>query len=148
MKSIQQIIKNNPLAGWVLFIATVIAVFLLGMLASSIIERRTEAIFAYTPVVTFPENEPDNSKWGEVFPREYSSFLRTADTTFRSRYNGSALIDMLEESPEMVILWAGYSFSKDYRQGRGHYYSVEDLRNTLRTGSPRPGVPAPVPNTC
>jgi len=118
------------------------------VLASSIIERRAEAIFTYTPQITFPENEPDNGKWGEAFPREYGSYLKTADTMFRSRFNGNASIDMLEGSPEMVVLWAGYSFSKDYKQGRGHYYSVEDIRQTLRTGAPRQGVRSPMPNTC
>jgi len=48
----------------------------------------------------------------------------------------------------MAVLWAGYAFSKEYTQGRGHYHAVEDIRNTLRTGAPAAGVPAPQPNTC
>jgi len=148
MKPVKEIVKNNPLAGWVLFLLTVVVVFLLGMLASSIIERRAEAVFAYTPLLSFSENEPNSRVWGEAFPREYSSFLRTTDTTFRSRYNGSGLIDMLEEYPSMAILWAGYPFSKDYRQGRGHQHAIEDIRNTLRTGAPSGDTPSPLPNTC
>lgn len=144
MRPIHEILKDKPWLGWIIFLSTVGVVFLLGLLASSIMERRAEAVFAYTPAVTFSENEPRNSVWGELFPREYDSYMRTADTTFRSKYNGSAMVDMLEESPRMVILWAGYAFSKDYNQGRGHYYAVEDIRNTLRTG----GVPSPQPNTC
>ncbi len=144
MKSIQEILKGRPWLGWIIFLATVAIVFLLGMLASSIMERRAEAIFAYTPEVKFSADEPRSSVWGELFPREYNSYLKTADTSFRSKYNGSALVDMLEESPRMVVLWAGYGFSRDYNQGRGHYYAVEDIRNTLRTGS----VPSNQPNTC
>lgn len=144
MRPIHEILKDKPWLGWIIFLSTVGVVFLLGLLASSIMERRAEAVFAYTPAVTFSENEPRNSVWGELFPREYDSYMRTADTTFRSKYNGSAMVDMLEESPRMVVLWAGYAFSKDYNQGRGHYYAVEDIRNTLRTG----GVPSPQPNTC
>ncbi len=144
MRSIQESLKNKPWLGWVIFLATVVVVFLLGMLASSIIQRRAEAVFAYTPEVTFSENEPRNSKWGELFPREYNTYLKTADTTFRSKYNGSAKVDMLEESPRMAVLWAGYLFSRDYTQGRGHYYAIEDIQKTLRTG----GVPSPQPNTC
>ncbi|HOK25159.1 MAG TPA: ammonia-forming cytochrome c nitrite reductase [Bacteroidales bacterium] len=146
--NINELLKKKSWLGWVLFLITVVAVFFLGLLASSIIERRSEAVFAYAPQITFPPNEPDNSKWGEIFPREYNSYLKTSDTSFRSRYNGSASIDMLETNPEMVILWAGYSFSKDYRQGRGHYYSVTDIRQTLRTGTPVNDVPSPAPNTC
>jgi nitrite reductase (cytochrome c-552) len=144
MKPLQDIIKEKPWLGWVLFVLTVVIVFLLGLLASSIIERRAEAVFAYTPQITYSGFEPRSELWGENFPREYNSYLQTSDTGFRSKYNGSAMVDMLEESPRMVILWAGYSFSKDYNQGRGHYYAVEDNRNTLRTGA----VPSPMPNTC
>ena len=36
----------------------------------------------------------------------------------------------------MVILWAGYSFSRDYNTPRGHHHCIEDLRKILRTGSP------------
>jgi nitrite reductase (cytochrome c-552) len=148
MRSIQESLKEQPWLGWVIFLVTVIIVFLLGMLASSIIERRSEAIFAYTPEIKFSQFEPRNQKWGEIFPREYNSYTRTADTSFRSKYNGSAMIDMLEESPRMVVLWAGYPFSKEYSQGRGHLHAVEDIRNTLRTGAPGPGVPSPLANTC
>jgi len=148
MKSVQEQIREKPWLGWLIFIATVIVVFFLGLLASSIIERRSEAIFAYSPEIKFSQFEPRNSKWGEIFPREYNTYMKTADTSFRSKYNGSASIDMLEESPEMVVLWAGYLFSRDYSQGRGHYYAVTDIRNTLRTGAPSAGVPSPQPNTC
>jgi nitrite reductase (cytochrome c-552) len=148
MRSIQKSIKKRPWLGWLLFIITATLVFLLGMLASSIIERRTEAIFAYVPQISFSQFEPRNSKWGEIFPREYETYLKTADTSFRSKYNGNKMIDMLKESPRMPVLWAGYSFSKDYNQGRGHYYSVTDVQKTLRTGAPGPGVSSPQPNTC
>lgn len=148
MKTFTEYIKEKPWFGWVLFLITVIIVFFLGMLASSIVERRAEAIFAYTPVIDFPEWEPRNEVWGKFFPRQYQSYLRTSDTLFRSRYNGSAMIDMLKDDPRLVILWAGYPFSKDYSQGRGHYYAVTDIRKTLRIGAPDEGKPSPLPNTC
>ncbi|NJK84605.1 MAG: ammonia-forming cytochrome c nitrite reductase [Bacteroidales bacterium] len=121
---------------------------LLGLLASSIVERRTEAVFAYVPEIKYPQWEPRNEVWGANFPREYQSYLQTSDTLFRSKYNGNAMIDMLEEDPRMVVLWAGYSFSKDYTQARGHYYAIEDIRNTLRTGAPLENKPSPQPATC
>jgi nitrite reductase (cytochrome c-552) len=40
---------------------------------------------------------------------------------------------MLERDPRLAVLWAGYAFSKDYNQGRGHFHSIEDIRQTLRT---------------
>jgi len=148
MKSVQEQIREIPWLGWAIFIVTVVVVFFLGLLASSIIERRSEAIFAYSPEIKFSQFEPRNAIWGEIFPREYNTYMKTADTSFRSKYNGSAMINMLGESPELVVLWAGYLFSRDYSQGRGHFYAVTDIRNTLRTGAPVAGVASPQPNTC
>jgi len=148
MKPINEKIKKKPLLGWVLFISTIIIVFLLGLLASSIIERRAEASFVNVPKNEYSQFEPRNDVWGQNFPREYQSFLQTSDTSLRTKYNGSAMIDMLEVDPRLVVLWAGYGFSKDYNQARGHYYSVEDLRKTLRTGAPIEDKKSPMPNTC
>ncbi len=148
MKSIRQLVSDKPWIGWGLFLFTIAVVFFLGLLASSIMERRSEAVFAYTPQVRYSSFEPRNSVWGDNFPREYQSYLSTSETTFRSKYNGSEMIDMLEEDPRMVVLWAGYGFSKDYNQGRGHYYAIEDIHHTLRTGAPMEGSKSPMPNTC
>ncbi|MCW3789300.1 ammonia-forming cytochrome c nitrite reductase [Plebeiibacterium sediminum] len=148
MKSFSEQIKEKPWKGWILFLGTIIVVFLLGLLASSVVERRSEAVFAYVPKNDFSQFEPRNEKWGANFPREFESYYNTSDTTFRSKYNGSATIDELEEDPRMVVLWAGYGFSKEYNQGRGHYYAVNDVRNILRTGAPNDSVKSPMPNTC
>jgi len=148
MKSIRTLVNEHRWFGWLLFSATVVVVFLLGLLASSIMERRAEAVFAYTPQVEHSQFEPRNEVWGQNFPREYQSYLQTSDTLFRSKYNGAQMRDMLEEIPEMVVLWAGYGFSKDYTQGRGHYYAIEDIHETLRTGAPVDGRKSPMPNTC
>ncbi len=148
MNSFSNQIKQKPWQGWLLFLATLVVVFILGLLASSIMERRAEAAYAFTPQVQYDQFEPRNEIWGKNFPMEYQSYIKTADTLFRSKYNGSATIDMLEVDPRLVVLWAGYGFSKDYNQGRGHSYAVEDLRNTLRTGAPMDGEKSPMPNTC
>ena len=148
MASLTDLMKQKPWLGWLLFLVTVILVFLLGLLASSILERRAEALFAYTPKIDYPQWEPRNEIWGSNFPREYQSYLKTSDTLFRSKFNGSAMIDMLDIDPRLVVLWAGYPFAKDYSQGRGHYYSVTDIRKTLRTGAPVDGRQSPMPNTC
>ncbi|MBW6458955.1 MAG: ammonia-forming cytochrome c nitrite reductase [Bacteroidales bacterium] len=148
MATLNENIRKKPWLGWVIFLVTVVIVFFLGLLASSIMERRAEAVFAYTPQVNYESWEPRNAVWGKVFPREYQSYLQTADTTFRSKYNGAAMIDMLELYPRLSVLWAGYGFARDYNQGRGHYYAITDVRNTLRTGAPMDGKPSPQPNTC
>jgi len=132
----------------ILFVVTIIVVFVLGLLASSVINRKSEAKYMYVPQVDIAENEPRNAEWGKNFPKEYQSSMQTLDTTFTSFQGGSSTIDMLEEDPNFVILWAGYGFSKSYKQGRGHAYAIEDVHNSLRTGAPENKEDGPMPATC
>ena len=72
----------------------------------------------------------------------------TAKTDFQSEFNGNVAVDVLEQRPEMVILWAGYAFSKDYSTPRGHMHAIEDITATLRTGAPATDADGPQPSTC
>lgn len=139
---------TNKSRNWLLFFATIIVVLLLSLLANNIMNRKAESQFAYQPMVKIAENEPRNSVWGENFPKQYQSFMRTSDTSFQSYMNGSKLVDLLDQNPELVVLWAGYGFAKDYNAPRGHYYAVEDIQKTLRTGAPMEKGTGPMPNTC
>lgn len=140
MKPLRDAIRERPMVGWALFLGTAIIVFLTGLFGSSIMERRSEQAVTLQLVRPIPDWEPRNDVWGENFPREYETYLSTKDTSFRSRYGGSAMRDILHEDPRTVILWAGYAFSRDYNQARGHYYAVKDIRTTLRTGVPQPAT--------
>lgn len=133
---------------WILFGLTALAVFLLAMLAYTIMDRKTEARFAYQAKVEIDGIEPRDSVWGLNYPRQYQSYMKTADTTFSSMYNTSGLRDALGEQPELVILWAGYAFSKDYNQPRGHAHAVSDVQNTLRIGAPMEKGDGVMPSTC
>ncbi len=140
MRKIKDIVSEKPWVGWVLFFATLIMVFVIGLFGASIIERRSEAVMTLQFVKPIAQYEPRNEIWGESFPRQYETYKATSDTSFLSKYGGSATIDMLERRPDLVILWAGYAFAKGYNQGRGHYHAVEDVRNSLRTGTPQPAT--------
>jgi nitrite reductase (cytochrome c-552) len=140
--------KKRTFSTWIIFGVTVVVVFLLGLLAASIVDRRAEGEFVYKPKASFEPQETRNQVWGINFPREYQSYMKTADTTFRSKYNGSAMIDMLAVDPRLVVLWAGYGFSKDYNQGRGHAYAIKDVVNSLRTGALKSAEDGPMPSTC
>lgn len=122
--------------------------FGLGLLANSIIQRRAESkVLSYQANKLNPF-ESVNEKWEEFYPREYQSWKMTSDTTFKSKYHSSNIVDLLEERPEMVILWAGYAFSKDYGTPRGHYYAIQDVYHTLRTGAPSDTSKGPQPGSC
>lgn len=136
--------------GWLLFGGSMVVVFILGLLVSSLLERRTEVVSIFNNRKTPMEGiVSENSKFASDFPREYETWKQTADTTFKSEFNSSQAVDVLAQRPNMVILWAGYSFSWDYATPRGHQHAVEDVRRTLRTGAP--GVTEgkqPQPGTC
>lgn len=141
--------KMKPWVAWLLFFVTVGIVFLLGMLAASITQRRAEVVsILNNKKLNITGIESRNEIFAENYPREYESWIKTADTTFQSEFNGSSVVDVLAQRPEMVILWAGYAFSKDYGTPRGHMHAVEDIHHTLRTGAPMSSDEGPQPATC
>lgn len=133
---------------WLIVGILAVVTFLLGMLANSIMGRKAEAQIISRANTDIKDFEGRNEIWGEYYQREYQSWLQTADTTFRAKYMSSDNDDLLAERPEMVILWAGYAFSKDYTAPRGHMYAIADVTHTLRTGSPTDSTHSPQPGTC
>jgi nitrite reductase (cytochrome c-552) len=123
-------------AGGLIVALAAIAVILLGLLAVSIMERRWETQRSALVVQPLAQWEPENAVWGQNHPVEYESYLRTRVTDTKTRYGGSYPRDYLEVDPALVILFAGYGFCADYRQGRGHYYAVEDVTGTKRVKKP------------
>lgn len=123
--------------GWLLFIGTMAVVFVLGLLAASINERHAETASIYNnrknPMKGIVSR---NDLFADDFSREYETWLKTAETDFSSEFNGSSVVDVLEQRPEMVVLWAGYAFSREYGTPRGHMHAIEDMVKTLRVGAP------------
>ena len=89
-------------------------VFVLGLLVSSLMERRAEvvSVFNNKRIVFEDSIVAQNEKFKADYPREYETWAMTEDTTFKSKYNSSQEVDVLEQRPEMVVLWAGYAFSR------------------------------------
>ena len=137
--------------GWLLFGGSMLIVFVLGLICSSLLERRAEVASGFnnrrTPMTDSIVSQ--NEKFKEDFPREYETWAMTEDTTFKSMYNGSQERDILESFPDIVIIWAGYAFSKNYNTPRGHRHAIEDMRKILRTGNPGIGGDGDIqPGTC
>ncbi|MGL4938654.1 ammonia-forming cytochrome c nitrite reductase subunit c552, partial [Shewanella sp.] len=44
-------------------------------------------------------------------------------------------VDLLEERPDLVLLYAGSPYAKEYNSPRGHQFAIMDVTNVLRTGS-------------
>jgi len=87
---------------------------------------------AFQPLVEIKAMEPDSSKWGVNFPNQWNSLQKTATNNIDTTYGGSSKFSWLERDPRQVILFAGYPFSKDYNDDRGHMNALEDVRATKR----------------
>lgn len=68
---------------WLIAAILAVVVFLLGMLASSITERKSEAQQISKANTDIGEFEARNEIWGKYYQREFQSWEKTADTTFR-----------------------------------------------------------------
>lgn len=149
MKQVGEKIKKNPLMGWLIFLIAVVVVCVGAIIALSITEHRVienTKLKAGNSIEV--KQDPRNENYKNDYPREYNTWKKTQNSDYRSKYNGNQMQDVLEERPEMAILWAGYAFSKDYNAPRGHMYALDDNRNTLRTGTPEHEGDGPQPASC
>ncbi|QSQ22052.1 ammonia-forming cytochrome c nitrite reductase subunit c552 [Pyxidicoccus parkwayensis] len=115
-------------------------------LATNIFERKQEAKNPFFRVVELTDDTVDPAIWGKNFPLQYDMYLRTVDQV-RTKYGGSEAVphtptqvdprsvvaqSRLEEDPRLKRMWAGYAFSKDFREERGHAYMLSDQTFTER----------------
>ncbi|HWR66633.1 MAG TPA: ammonia-forming cytochrome c nitrite reductase subunit c552 [Bellilinea sp.] len=84
--------------------------------------------------------EPDSEAWGVNFANQYTTLLKTESNNTGTVYGGSDPVQKLEVDPRLVGLFAGYPFSKDYKEDRGHMNSVTDVEGTARINEKTPGT--------
>ncbi len=136
-------------------LAALLAVGVTALLVN-ILERRQEARNPFYRVVELNDDTVDPEVWGKNFPLQYDDYRRTVDQV-RTRYGGSEAVprtpsqvdprsivaqSRLEEDPRLRTMWAGYAFSQDFREDRGHAFMLEDQVFTGRQAA------APQPGTC
>ena len=141
----------------VLYTAIAAAVAAAGVTALlvSIVERKQEARNPFYRVVDLNDETEDPAVWGKNFPLQYDGYRRTVDQQ-RTRYGGSEAVprtptaadprsvvaqSRLEDDARLRTMWAGYAFSRDFREERGHAYMLLDQTYTERQqASPQPGT--------
>lgn len=128
------------------FALAVVATVAVTALLINIFEHKQEAKNPFFRVVELNETTEDPATWGKNFPLQYDLYLRTVDQK-RTRYGGSEALphsptegdpreivtaSKIEADPRLKEMWAGYAFSKDYREKRGHAYMLLDQTFTER----------------
>jgi nitrite reductase (cytochrome c-552) len=123
-------------------ILTVIIVILAAVVVALLIFMKNQPVETrgIPALVEIAAMEPDSSEWGVNFPNQYTTLLRTESNNTRTTYGGSENFQKLDVDPRLKILFAGYGFSKDYREDRGHMNSLTDVRATLRVNENTPGT--------
>jgi nitrite reductase (cytochrome c-552) len=116
----------------VVLVAAVALTFLITSLLMNISDRQREAAQYPLRIVEIAEDEIDPAVWGINFPVHYDRFMMTETNYGRTPYGGSEPYSKLEAYPAMVRLWAGYAFSRDHNEERGHYYAQIDQAQTQR----------------
>jgi nitrite reductase (cytochrome c-552) len=129
-------------AGWLIGVLVLVAAATIGvlLLLQNIQTRKREGEQHYFKIESLDESVVDPGKWGRNFPRQYDTYRRTVDQA-RTRYGGSEAFSKLQEDKRYVKLFAGYAFSIDYREERGHAYMLSDQDTTERVKQrPQPGA--------
>ena len=124
-----------------LILAGTIAVLVVALALSLLyIKNQPSPADGIEPLVEISSMEPDSAKWGLNFPNEYSTFMLTKTNQNRTTYGGSLPYSKLEADPRLVTLFAGYGFSKEYNEERGHRNTLNDVRSIKRVTSKTPGT--------
>ena len=138
--------------GWLLGLLVLVGVagitVLLLALLTNIFERKQEARQAFVRLVDVGEDTLDPKIWGQNWPLEYDSYLRTSlPTTTKYGGRGAGASDggpaeqKLDREPWLKRIFAGYAFAIDYRDRRGHFYALFDQEATRRvTEKQQPGA--------
>src|SRR5262245_26633289 len=133
---------------WLVAVAAVTAVGVVGiaLLLTNIFQHKEAARTQLDGVVALDDTTEDPAIWGKNFPLQYDDYRRTVDQV-RTRYGGSEAVphtpsqadprsvvaeSRLEEDPRLKEFWAGYAFSRDFREERGHAYMLSDQEFTER----------------
>lgn len=128
-----------PLMG-LTFLVAVLATAGVTYVLVTMFEHRQEARTPFVRLVEVSEITTDPVPWGKNWPQQFDGWKSTAGDKF---YGGSSALpaSKLERQPWLKRLYAGYAFSIDYREARGHAYMLYDQGVTERvTKKPQAGA--------
>ncbi len=121
--------------GWLALLTALVAIGTIGVTALlvTIFQHKQEARTPFVRLVEVNEISTDPKPWGINWPLQYESYLRTVDME-ETEFGGSSAMteSKLDQQPWLKRLYAGYAFSIDYREARGHAHMLYDQEVTER----------------
>jgi nitrite reductase (cytochrome c-552) len=137
--------SNKRLLVLTICVAALVAVGIATLLVN-VAQHKQEAKIPFFKSVELTNTTEDPSTWGKDFPLQYDQDKRNVEMK-ATKYGGSEPVahtattddprtvvtrSKLEQDPRLKVMWAGYAFSKDYRERRGHAFMLEDQTYTER----------------
>ena len=126
--------------------SVIILMVIIGVLAAALVgvllymKNQPEPGRGVAPILNIQAMDPNSEAWGVNFPNQFSTLQKTETNNNPTAFGGSAPTSKLEQDPRLVELFAGYGFSKDYNEERGHLNSLTDVRATKRVNETTPGT--------
>ena len=130
-------IINKRLLTITVVLAAVAAIAAIALLVN-IFEHRQEAKTPFYNAVELSDKIDDPATCGKDFPMQYNLYLRTKQEA-ATKFGGdeaqartpsaddprpTVARSNLDKDPRLKEFWAGYAFSADYRERRGHEFML------------------------
>ncbi len=122
------------------FLVAVVGTLLVTWVLITMFGHKQAARQPFVRVAEVNEISTDPEPWGRNWPHQFDGWKATSGDKF---YGGSSALTQskLETHPWLKRLYAGYAFSIDYREARGHAYMLYDQGVTERvTKKPQAGA--------
>jgi len=133
--------RRPLLPGWLVLSLAMLAALGLGLLASSINQRRVEARLVRVQFMQPLEAEEANpERWSRSFPRQALAWESSRDPAGAPAFLYEQVRDYLVERPRLAVLWAGFPFARAWKWPRSHVHSVEDVVGTSRIDEETPAA--------
>lgn len=121
-----------------LYFGIIILVILIGgvlWLNNDISQKQQESLGGIDnkKIVELSDDNPTFDEWGKNFPEQLDMYLEVEkEKPIPTEFGGNLSYSKLIRYPQLTILWAGYPFSLDANEERGHFWVQEDQMDTAR----------------
>ncbi|WP_297193717.1 ammonia-forming cytochrome c nitrite reductase subunit c552 [uncultured Campylobacter sp.] len=84
-------------------------------------------------LVELSDDNPTFDHWGQNFPDYLDMYTKVEkEVPFSTEFGGNLAYSKLIRYPQLTVLWAGYPFSIDANEERGHFWIQVDQMDTAR----------------
>jgi len=124
--------KGVLYSGIIILLVFIVAIFWLN---NDISKKQNEGTggIASKELVELSDDNPTFDHWGKNFPDHLDMYLTVEkEAPVVTEFGGNLAYSKLIRYPQLTVLWAGYPFSIDANEERGHFWIQVDQMDTAR----------------